>query len=372
MTYIWERKEWPRFAWDESAVEKNAEDALRTLSSLVVEADNLPKEMREKKAVDFMVSEGIKTSEIEGEFYKRSDVRGSINRLLMGLPPPDDVEDKNAIGISNLMVDCRRRYMHPLTVEQICQWQKMVVSGAKYNRRVDIGRLRSGGINVYSPVPGGIRIHYEGPPPERVPEAMDRFTQWFNISSVRLNSIIRAGVSHIYFESIHPFDDGNGRVGRAIIDVALSQGLGCPAPLSMSSAIMRRRDEYNDKLESASRGNLDITDWLLWFVDTTQAAQAQAIKGIRWALFKFNVLDRHDDEINDRQAAVLGRLFRDKNVFSSEGFGVEQYMDMANCGETEARKEMRGLRVLGVFDDLENTVQAWRTKESPERGGEGR
>lgn len=366
MVYIWQRSEWPKFRWDEAAINKIADEGVQSIAEIVKEVNNLPEGKRQEKIIDFMVAEAIKTSEIEGEFYSRADVRSSISNQMYGLAPPTDVKDKRAIGVSNLMVDCRRRYDQPLTVEQLCEWQRMVVSGAIYNRPVAIGRLRERGVVVHSSTPTGQRIHYEAPPPDQVPEAIERFIQWFNISSLHLNSIIRAGVSHVYFESIHPFDDGNGRVGRAIVGVALSQGLGYPAPLSMSTVIMRRRDDYNRILESAQSGNLDITNWLLWFADTVKAAQVHAMKQARWVLFKTNILDQYADDINERQATVVGRLFRDEIRLSEGGFGVEEYMDMVKCGEAEAKEDMMELLALGVFEELKKFGRRRRYDIRPE------
>ena len=198
-----------------------------------------------------MSGEALTTSEIEGETLDRASVQSSIMRQL-GLASDNWRVEPREYGIAEMTVDVQRYYAAPLTTETLCSWQAMVANGRR--DLADIGRYRTHAepMQVVSGAVGRTRVHFEAPPSAHGPSEMARFLEWFNESEKLLPALTRAGIAHLYFESIHPFEDGNGRVGRAVAQKALAQGLGQPAFVSLSSTLLARRKGYYEALEAAA------------------------------------------------------------------------------------------------------------------------
>lgn len=344
MTWIWKRDDWPDFRWDGKFVRRRAAGIVPGIAAIVENIDDLPENNRTETMIDLMVSEAMKTSEIEGERHAERDVRAFIIHH-MGLGPrPAEPADEGASGIAEMTVSARKHFDEPLSKERLQEWQSMIFRGDP----ADKGRWRTCGVAVASGPPGRRLVHYRGPPPERVPDEMDRFIQWFNDGRNETDPVIRAGVSHVRFEAIHPFADGNGRVGRAISDIAISQGLGRPAPISMSTAITKRLDGYYRHLETAGMGNLDITRWLRWFSDTARLAQTLAMKETSWDLFHARLWRDHSRKLSMRQTMVLLGLAEQGVERLDKAIGVAEYARLARCGKDEARRDLAELRDMGA------------------------
>jgi Fic family protein len=206
---------------------------------------------------------------------------------------------------------------------------------------------------------GKEKVHYEAPPSDQVPDEMARFIAWFNRSR-RMSGAVRAGVAHLWFECIHPFPDGNGRVGRAIAEVALSQELQAPAILSLSTAIERRRPDYYDALSRASRGDLDITQWLLWFTELALDAQAQAKEQIAFVLAKARFWDRHAGALNERQAKALARMLREGTAGFEGGMSARKYVKITGVSKATATRDLAGLVAHGALRKLESGGRSTR------------
>lgn len=351
VTYIWQRAEWPNLTWDSDAVDRNAYDYALDASRLVGEVEHLPETDRTDALVDLMAAEAVKTSQIEGEFYDREDVRSSIrNQLGLGLSP-EVVRNPMANGVAELVVSVREHFAKPLTGERLCEWQDRIVVGHHARRVLDVGMWRTGPVQVISGAAGKEKVHYEAPPSERVPAEMERFVDWFN-GSHDLMGAVRAGVAHLYFECIHPFSDGNGRVGRAISDVALSQELGHPALLSLSTTIEAGGGDYYDALGRGSRGGMDITEWLVWFTGMVRASQVQARDRIAYVLSKARFWDLHADRLNGRQTRILERMFREGPDGFKGGMGAQKYAKTARCSKATATRDLAGLLEMGAFRRL--------------------
>ncbi len=176
---------------------------------------------------------------------------------------------------------------------------------------------------------------------------MDRFIDWFN-GGGHLKGAVRAGVAHLYFEGIHPFVDGNGRIGRAISEIALSQELGRPAPLSLSTAIEERQLDYYSALSKTGRGNLDITEWLVWSADAVQRAQDHAREQTAWTLSKTRFWDAYADRLNSRQTKVATRMFRAEPEGFEGGMSARKYAELASCDEGTAAQDLADLLAMGA------------------------
>ncbi|RYY23000.1 MAG: Fic family protein [Chitinophagaceae bacterium] len=316
----------------------------------------LPANMEMEAVVDLMVAEAIKTSEIEGEYYSRKDVMSSIRNNL-GLNH-DHVHDKQADGLGQLMVLIRNTYRHPLTVDRIFEWHRLLMQARK-GINPGTWRTHSEPMQVVSGSVSNPRVHYEAPPSNRVPAEMEQFLNWFNETApggaqeIRKGPI-RSAIAHLYFESIHPFEDGNGRIGRAIAEKALSQGLGRPALLSLSKTIETEKKQYYQALESAQRSN-EITEWITYFVNAILKAQTDAETQVNFTLQKVKFFDRYLDNLNERQLTVIRKMFEFGPAGFEGGMNAKKYMSIAKTSKATATRDMQDLLVKEAFIHFGNS-----------------
>ena len=253
----WQQTDWPEFKYDDLQIQDNLLTFAEQTGHVSGLLKGLPDSTQTEAIIDLMVSEAVKTSEIEGEYLSRSDVMSSIRHNLGLASDKEHIANKFAKGAADLMVDVRKTYKEPLSEEKLFEWHKMILSGP---RSVTIGawRTHEEPMQIISDPAGKWKVHFEAPPSEKVPGEMRRFINWFNKTNPGekeeiKNQILRSAIAHIYFENIHPFEDGNGRIGRAISEKALSQGLGRPVLLSLSEAIEADRKIYYKTLKTVQR-----------------------------------------------------------------------------------------------------------------------
>ena len=270
MTYNWQQKDWKNFSYDVSKLEEKlyafAEKSGR-LSGLL---KGMTKEDHVQTMINIMVAEAIKTSEIEGEYLSRIDVLSSIRNNLGLNVNPERVKDKNAEGMAHLITDVQNSYAEELTKEKLFNWHKMIFPTAS-NINVGSWRIHEDPMQVVSGRVDRPIVHFEAPPSKQIPLEMDNFIAWFNEtapngSKMIKHAVIRSAISHLYFETIHPFEDGNGRIGRSISEKALSQTTGYPLLLSLSVTIEANKKEYYNALKTGQSSN-EITPWLAYFID---------------------------------------------------------------------------------------------------------
>lgn len=361
MQYIWQREEWPNFTWNADAVDQNAYAYALEASNLVGEVKHLSETEKTDALIDLMVSEAVKTSQIEGENFDREDVRSSIRNQLGLNVTPEAVRDPRANGVAALMISVREHFAKSLTEKRLCQWQDEIIVGRFERGRLDVGKWRSNPepMQIVSGAIGKEKVHYEAPPSSQMSVEMARFIAWFN-GCQNMKGAVRAGVAHLYFECIHPFSDGNGRVGRAISEIALSQELAHPALLSLSTTIHGRRREYYDALSSASHGSLDITDWLVWFTGLVLDSQRQAKEQIAYVLSKARFWDSYAEQFNERQSKVLARMFREGPEGFKGGMSAQKYAKMTDCSKATATRDLAELLKVGAFKKLEGGGRSTR------------
>ena len=359
MRYIWQQKQWPNFTWDNNALDQHAY-ALEA-SRLVGEVQHLSKTEKTDALIDLMVSEAVKTSQIEGEHFDREDVRSSIRNQLGLNATPDTVRDPNANGVASLMISVRDHFAAPLTEDSLCAWQDMIMVGDYHRAMQDVGNWRTSTepMQVVSGPIGREKIHYEAPPSSQIPAEMARFIKWFN-NSREMKGALRAGVAHLYFECIHPFADGNGRIGRAICGSALSQELGHPALLSLSTTIEGRKQEYYDALSGASRGSLDITEWLVWFTGMVLDSQRQAKEQVAYVLAKAHFWGTYADRFNERQLHVLKRMLREGHEGFEGGMSAQKYAKITGCSKSTATRDLTELLQMGATRMLAGSGRSTR------------
>ncbi len=273
---------------------------------------------REQLAVEAISAEAVTTSEIEGEILDRASVQSSI-RQQFGLATDSRRVPAKEQGISEMMVDLYRSFAEPLSDDMLFSWHRLLFKdrgGLK-----DIGRYRTGreAMEVVSGPLHAPSVHFEAPPSSKIPKEMARFAAWFNrtapAGSEPLPALTRAGIAHFYFESIHPFEDGNGRIGRAIAEKALAQCFGRPTLIALAATILSRRKAYYAALEAANKRN-DVTTWLSWFAGIVIEAQRRTTARVEFLIEKTRLLDRLRGELKPRQEKALLRMLRE----GPEGF----------------------------------------------------
>jgi len=352
MTYNWQQTDWPEFRYDLREIE----DALITFAEKTGRASGLlgglTKETQTEAMIDMMVAEAIKTSEIEGEYLSRKDVISSIRKNLGLGQPIEQVKDKRAEGAAALMLDVRNSYAEPLTKEKLFAWHRMIMAGS---HGITAGQWRRHGepMQVISGPVGKEKVHFEAPPSSRVPKEMTRYIAWFNETASRSKQeikrpVVRAAVAHLYFESIHPFEDGNGRIGRALSEKALSQGIGRPVLLSLSRTIEVHRKQYYEALQKGQSSN-EITAWVTWFVKMAVEAQEHAEEQIEFTLKKTKFFDRFKDALNERQLKAMQRMLEEGPAGFEGGMNAKKYMAITDTSKATATRDLQDLVEKGVL-----------------------
>lgn len=345
MPYNWQQPDWPEFRYDLSGIE----EALFQLAEKTGQASGLLKgltaDAQLEAMIETMVVEAIKTSAIEGELLSRKDVMSSMRKNL-GLETGHLTEDKRAQGTAALMLAVRNSFADPLSEETLFEWHRLLMTG---HRHVATGQWRTHAepMQVVSGAVGHEQVHFEAPPSSRIPGEMARFIQWFNETAsggsqeIR-KAAVRSAITHLYFESIHPFEDGNGRIGRALSEKALSQGLGRPALLSLSRAIEAKRRDYDDALKEGQQSN-DVTQWVAWFVNIVLESQTQAEELIDFTLKKTRLFDRVRDQLNDRQIQILRRMLEEGTGGFEGGMSAKKYMTITGASKATATRDLQDL-----------------------------
>ena len=294
MTWNWQQPDWPAFTWERNRL-KQAEEAFLVGSGAFEGAiRHLAGDDHRQLTIEAMSTEALTTSKIEGEMLDRASVQSSIRREF-GLQADQRRAGPAEQGIAQMMVDLYRSFATPLTDDMLFRWHRMLLKGRR--GITDIGRYRTGAAAMQ--VVSAAWIHREfisrRRPPRTCPEQMTQFIDWFNHTAPNsdgsLPAVTRAGIAHLYFESIHPFEDGNGRIGRAISEKALSQSLGQPALTALAATLLIRRKAYYAALEAANKHN-EITSWLAWFAGITIEAQRHTAARIDFLIDKTKLLDR--------------------------------------------------------------------------------
>jgi Fic family protein len=350
MPWNWQQPNWPNFVWDEDKLARAEILFAENAGIAIGTTQHLDDDSRETLTIEIMSGEACDTSAIEGEVLDRDSVQSSIRRHL-GLKADRRARPAEA-GIAEMMVDLYRNLASPLDHETLFGWHRMVMNGRRdladiggYRRHDDPMQIVSG--PVHRP-----RIHFEAPPSERMTAEMDRFLAWFQdtmpAGPTPLPAITRAGISHIWFESLHPFEDGNGRIGRAIVGKALSQGLSTPALTAVAGTLLERRKAYYQALEAASH-DLDVTDWLTWFADAVIEAQQRSLTWIRFILDKTRLLGRVRDQLNTRQEKAVLRMFEAGPEGFVGGMSAGNYMSITGAPSATATRDLADLVERGVL-----------------------
>jgi Fic family protein len=358
MNYIWQHKQWPNFVYDSEKLSALAYQYAKQTAKLSGSLLQTDLDDALTAQLDLMVDEAINTSLIEGENLNPASVRSSLQNYLNLTPTPINVADAKAEGLAALIVDVRKNFHKPLSKELLFNWHQMVLVGFEdsiLNSDLTVGQWRNSPepMQIVSGPIGYERVHYQAPDSKDLDQLMTGFLDWFNNNSQPIPGVIRAGIAHLWFEVIHPFDDGNGRIGRAIIEYALAQDLGAPVVLSMSTHIERNRKEYYQQLNQASccdvselddSNALDITSWLTWFIETLIAAQEDAESKMDVIFQKTQFWQRHKNtDLSERQIMALNKIFKAGKEGFPNGISAQKYSALAKCAKATATRDLGDL-----------------------------
>lgn len=312
-TYIHELKEWPVFRWDEGLAARHLAPVRHRQGRLIGRMEALGFDLRAEAVLTTLTEDVLKSSEIEGEILDKGQVRSSIARRLgmdIGALAP---ADRYIEGVVEMMLDATQKYAEPLTDERLFAWHAALFpTGRSGMTKIIVGAWRddgSGPMQVVSGPMGRERMHYEAPIAPRIEAEMSAFLKWFNDEAV-LDPVLKAALAHLWFVTIHPFDDGNGRMARAIADMALARSeQSAQRFYSMSAQIRLERNAYYDILEATQKGNLDVTAWLEWFLGCLDRAIEGAEATLSGVLRKARFWEAIKDQpLNERQRKVINRL----------------------------------------------------------------
>jgi Fic family protein len=351
MAWNWQHPDWPRFAWSPARLAKAEDRFLVGGGVLLGVLSHLDEDSRVRVVVDSLSDEAMTTSEIEGEILDRASVQSSIQRQL-GLATDAGRASPAERGVAEMMVDLHRRPTAPLDQATLLAWHRMIMSGRTDLRVIGGYRTHPEPMQVVSGAMYDPKVHFEAPPSSRVPAEMDAFLDWFARTGVggadALPALTRAGLAHIWFESIHPFEDGNGRIGRAISEKALSQGLEAPALVALAPTILARRRTYYDMLEASNKG-VEIEEWLAWFAGIALESQQRARAKVEFAIDKAKLLNRVRDDLNERQTKVLLRVLREGPGGFRGGLSAGNYVSIARTSPATARRDLSDLVAKDVL-----------------------
>ncbi|MBR9972688.1 Fic family protein [Magnetospirillum sp. J10] len=342
--WIWREENWPNLTWDAAQLLDPMVEAARCQGLLLGRVERLGFDLRCEAELKTSVEDVIQTSAIEGEKVDHDSVRSSLARRLGlpdgGLPPAD----RKVEGLVEITLDATRNYSAPLTQERLFGWHAALFpTGYSGLRPITLASWRTdahGPMQVVSGPLGRERIHYEAPPAILVPTEMERFLDWFN-GDDGPDSVMKSGLAHLWFVTIHPFDDGNGRIARTIADLALAKAERTGQRFySMSSQIMRERDVYYQMLEKTQRGDIDVTRWLSWFVGCYTRAIQRAETMIADVLIKAEFWQSFAHEpLSERQKKVLNRFL--------DGFEgsltAKKWAALAKCSIDTAQRDINDL-----------------------------
>ena len=342
--YIHEKENWYNFVWDNEKILPILASVRHLQGRLLGHMERLGFDLIERATLESLILDVIDTSKIEGEFLNPELVRSSIARKL-GIEGAEFVSTpRNIEGIVDVLLDATQNYDKTLTGERLFGWHNSLFqSGFSGHIKIDVGRFRSAGMKVVSGAFGREKVHFEAPTPERVPLEMDIFLNWLNEKN-QMDLVLKSAISHFWFVTIHPFDDGNGRLARAIMDMLLARSEGSKIRFySMSNQIFKEHKQYNEIIEKTQKGTSDITTYLLWFLDCFEGALLASEMNLEIILDKSHFWEKHKfTPINERQRKTINYLY--DNYDKEVGFlRTSTYAKLADCSTDTALRDLQDL-----------------------------
>jgi len=355
MKYIWEQKNWFDFKYDEAAFLKPLSQLRVLQGKLLGRVASLGIKLETEAQGAVLVEEAVRTAEIEGQRLNRDAVRSSV-AVKLGLPRGVGQHDRNVDGLVDVLLDAVRFYEKPLTLERLNSWQAALFpTGYSGLTKITTGNLRGHDpMQVVSGPVGKEKIHFEALPKDRLDEEMRLFLEWWNSSSGHMDGVLRAAAAHLRFLTIHPYEDGNGRLARALTDMALAQDEKLKVRFySVSSEIMRVREEYYTILENVQRCRLDVTEWFQWFIKCVTASIEHSRDIIAGVLMRADFWNQHSQtQLNERQKKVINRILEAGQGNFEGGLTTRKYVGVTKTSRATAFREIADMLDKKVLRQL--------------------
>ncbi len=349
--WIYEHPSWPNFTWNAESLTDKLADVRYRQGWLLGQMERLGFQLKREATLNTLTSDVVKSSAIEGENLKSEEVRSSI-ACRLGIPIAGLIPTSRHVeGIVEMMLDATQNFLKPLTKERLFDWHASLFPTRRSGmNRITVGEWRaldSGPMQVVSGPIGHERIHYEAPSAEKLETEMEAFLKWFEGQS-NTDPVLKAGIAHLWFVTIHPFEDGNGRIARAIADMGLARADGTSNRFySLSTQIESEREEYYLQLERQQRGTLDITSWLEWFLVSLGQAISNAEQMLEGVLFKAQLWDKiNQNPVNERQRLIINRML--ESTFKGH-MNTSKYAKLAKCSNDTALRDIQDLKTRGIF-----------------------
>ncbi|MBQ9545715.1 MAG: Fic family protein [Bacteroidales bacterium] len=344
--YSWENKEWPHFVWDWQSISEILLKVRHQQGRLLGMAETLGFDVKSPMMIDAMTADIITSSEIEGIALNADEVRSSVAWQLgienVGLP----ASNRYIEGVVDVMFDAVHHYSEPLTKERLCGWHRALFPSVNRLEHITVGDWRQGEMQVVSGRYGSEKVHFEAPPANDVPKMMQELMLWINTAG-DLDAVLKAAIAHLWFVSIHPFSDGNGRLARTITDMLLARADDTRYRFySMSAQVAMQRRSYYDVLEKTQKGSLDISEWLLWFLERLNDAITTSMDTVVRTLHKASFWETHRQTVmNERQTRMVNMLW--------DGFEGKltssKWAKINKCSTDTALRDLQDLVAKGIL-----------------------
>jgi Fic family protein len=348
--YDWQHKNWPNFIYDEGIIGDYAIRFAELSGETVGILKIFNSSKKQSEILDMMISEAIKTSEIEGEMLSREDVRSSFLNRLGLTSTTKNIKDKRAENVALLMLEVRNSFQTKLSEKLIKGWHRILFANSKYIN-AGVYRKSEDPMQIISGAMGKEKVHFEAPPSSQVPQEMKQFVKWYNAFNTKGSMpkvMIKTAITHLYFESIHPFEDGNGRIGRALIEKCLSESLDRQMMMSISQTIEKDKNHYYSELKKA-QSTLEIDSWLLYFSQLLLDSQKNALEVLDFSLKKTQFFDRYKSKMNSRQMKAINKMLDAGKDGFEGGMTAKKYISISKTTKATATRDLQKLVELGIL-----------------------
>ena len=349
--YVYQQKDWPQFYWDNEVLVLKLSDVRNKQGRLLGKMENLGFDLQNEAMLKTLSADVVHSSQIEGEYYNPEEVRSSVARKL-GMEFAGMVHSNRFVdGVAEVTVDATKNADVPLTKERLCAWHAALFPTGKSGMfSITVGDYRKddkGPMQVVSGAMGLERVHFEAPKAQLLQTEMNKFLNWFN-SDVPLDGVLKAAVAHFWFVTLHPFDDGNGRLARAIADMQLAKSENVNQRFySMSTQLLADRKDYYKQLELAQKGDLDLTAWMVWFLDCLHRTLNNTEHSLSMVLTKAKFWEKHQQTVfNKRQVDMLNKLLDNFNGKLT----TSKWAKMQKCSQDTALRDVQDLVEKNVLE----------------------
>lgn len=347
MPWNWQLPDWPHFSYEKESLLEQEKQFLLNVGSAFAFLKNIGDAERVEFLVEILSNEGVGSSKIEGETLDRESLQSSIKKHF-GLQTSLMKEKRKESGMAKLLCDIYETFDEPLSEKMLCQWHRNLFQNETALFDPGQFRVHDEPMQIVSHRLDKVKVFFEAPPSKQIKKEMAQFIHWFNHSRKKNLVLERAAIGHLYFESIHPFEDGNGRIGRALIEKMLSQEIGKPILISISKEFEKRKKEYYAALESCNC-TLEIQPWLNFFADALLKAQKESINQLFFLIKKSKMFYLLAERLNPRQEKVLLRLFAEGPSGFIGGLSAEKYIAITKTSKATATRDLQGLVEMGAL-----------------------